>query len=146
MVTRKTLMIFVLCLALGALQVPAEQTRAAGEAAGDAVIVMIDKTKSAGISPNPAKVKLGQTVIWLNRDFEPITIEFKTRLGLACKAPVNFYADLLGNYETGTIIQGGTASICFIEKGEYVYEVKRLAGEKEKDLYEETVQGKIIVE
>jgi hypothetical protein len=99
----------------------------------------------AGISVNPLNINLGTTIVWFNQDPEPVTIKFTTKLGLACKAPVNFYSDLFGYYETGQIPQGGTASICFIYEGSYIYEVSRIANKGEEKLLEEISEGKIIV-
>jgi plastocyanin len=84
------------------------------------------KQEPDGISPSSLKVKLGTTIVWVNSDPGPVTIKFLDKLGIACKVPVNFHADVWGNYETGAIPEGGTASICFIYKGTYKYEVKRL--------------------
>ena len=96
------------------------------------VTTVILKKEPEGISVNPLKIKLGTTIVWFNHDLEPITIRFTTKLGIACKAPVNFYSDLFGYYETGQIPQGGTASICFIYDGSYDYEVKRLVNKGEE--------------
>ena len=84
------------------------------------------KQEPTGITPASLKVKLGTTIVWVNSDPGPVTIKFLDKLGIACKVPVNFHADIWGNYETGTIPEGGTASICFIYKGTYKFEVKRL--------------------
>ena len=97
----------------------------------DVTTVILNK-EPEGISVNPLKIKLGTTIVWFNHDLEPITIRFTTKLGIACKAPVNFYSDLFGYYETGQIPQGGTASICFIYDGSYDYEVKRLVNKGEE--------------
>lgn len=105
------------------------------------VTTVILKKEPEGISVNPLKIKLGTTIVWFNHDLEPITIRFTTKLGIACKAPVNFYSDLFGYYETGQIPQGGTASICFIYDGSYDYEVKRLVG-KGEEISEGTIIAK----
>ena len=102
------------------------------------------KKEPVGITPNPLKVKLGTTIVWFNNDPEPVTIKFIDKLGIACKAPVNFYADLFGYYETGTIPQGGTASICFIYKGDYKYDVKRIVSEEKGKSSEQISTGTII--
>ncbi len=101
------------------------------------------KTEPAGISPDSLKVKLGTTIVWFNKDPEAVTVKFIDKLGIACKAPVNFYSDLWGYYETGRIHQGGTASICFIYKGDYKYEVRRVVTEKGRPT-EQISTGKII--
>ena len=111
-----------------------------------AIKTVLMKREPAGISPNPLKVKVGTTIVWFNHDPEPITIKFTTKLGIACKAPVNFYADLFGYYETGKIPQGGTASICFIFKGNYEYEVKRIVSKGKEKPLEEISDGLIIAE
>ena len=95
-----------------------------------------------GITPTSLKVKLGTTIVWVNSDPGDVTIKFLDKLGIACKVPVNFHADIWGNYETGAIPEGGTASICFIYKGTYRYEVKRLV-EKDGKPGEEIQTGTI---
>ena len=94
---------------------------------GHALIVL--KSDTQAISPDPLKVKQGNTIIWVNQGKEPVSIIIKTKVGFACKNPVNFYADLFGHYETGQILPGATASICIIDKGKFEYEVKRMIGQ-----------------
>jgi plastocyanin len=109
---------------------------------GHALVVL--KGDFQAISPDPLKVKQGTTVIWVNEGKEPVSILIKTKVGIACKNPVNFYNDLFGYYETGQVLPGATASICFIDKGKYEYEVKRMIG-KEKPV-EKILPATIIVE
>jgi len=106
--------------------------------------VTIILKKQGGISPDPVTVELGTTVVWINQAPEPVTIRFTKPLGIACKVPVNFYADNFGNYETGKIARGETASICFIYKGDFTYEVRRLVKKGGDEPMEEIAQGKII--
>jgi plastocyanin len=113
----------VLCSALGF----SLNTAVAGEPEHKIVVL---KSEYQAISPDPLKVKQGATIIWVNEGKEPCSIIFKTKIGIACKAPVNFYADLFGHYETGQILHGATASLCFIDKGKYEYEVKRMIGKE----------------
>ena len=103
------------------------------------------KQEPEGITPARLTVKLGTTIVWFNSDPGPITVTFLDKLGIACKVPVNFYADIWGNYETAAIPQSGTASICFIYQGTYKYEVKRLMKEGET-AKEEISTGIIIAE
>jgi hypothetical protein len=121
--------LFMLCASFATFGTEAFADKKTSE---DTIKTVILKTEPSGITPNPLNVKLGTTIVWFNSDPEPVTIKFIDKLGIACKAPVNFYADLFGHYETGSIPQGGTASICFIYKGDYTYEVKRLIDEKGK--------------
>ncbi len=100
------------------------------------------KQEPAGITPTSLKVKLGTTIVWVNSAPGPVTIKFLDKLGIACKVPVNFHADIWGNYETGSIPEGGTASICFIYKGTYKFEVKRLVdkgGQPEEQIQTGTI-------
>jgi hypothetical protein len=97
-----------------------------------------------GLSINPIKIKRGEPVIWVNHDPEPAKIKFLTKIEVACQ-PVNFCADLFGYYESILIGKHMVATFCFIEKGEYAYEVRRLIKVGDK-LEEEIIPGKIIVE
>ncbi len=106
-------------------------------------LIVLNSDQQA-VTPDPFKVKPGTTIIWINYGKEPVTIIFKTKIGMACKAPVNFHADLFGHYETGQIQHGATASICFIDKGKFAYEVKRIIG-KERPV-EKILPATIVVE
>ena len=105
---------------------------------------VILKREPAGISPKTLEIKLGTTIVWLNAGQEPISIQFIDKLGVACKAPVNFHSDLFGHYETSLIETGGTASICFIFKGTYSYEVRRLVPKEQGAPVEEIATGSIV--
>lgn len=141
------LLSFVLLLIVGTFLPTFKDTAFAEEIIPQpAIKTVLLKREPAGISPNPFKVKVGTTIVWFNHDPEPITIKFTTKLGIACKAPVNFYSDLFGHYETGKIPQGGTASICFIFKGRYEYEVKRIVSKGKEKPLEEISDGSIIAE
>ena len=105
---------------------------------------VILKKEPAGISPQTLEIKLGTTIVWLNAGQDPVTIQFVDKLGVACKAPVNFHSDLFGHYETSLIEKGETASICFIFKGTYSYEVRRLIPKEKGDPLEEIATGRII--
>lgn len=109
------------------------------------ISTIILKQEPDSITPLNLKVKLGTTIVFLNNDEGPVTIRFLDKLGIACKAPVNFYADLWGNYETAAIPRGGTASLCFIYKGTYKYEVKRLITTGDKST-EQIATGTITAE
>ena len=99
-----------------------------------------------GISPNPVRIKKGDTIVWFNQDKEPVVIKFIPEIGIVCSPIINFYADLSGFYKTGSILKGGTASLCFIRSGEYEYEViRRVAKPKGKPI-EQILQGKVIVD
>ena len=133
--------LFVL-LIVGAVLITALAPAVTNAEEGHALVVL--KGDYQAVSPDPLKVKQGTTVIWVNEGKEPISILIKTKVGIACKNPVNFYADLFGYYETGQVLPGATASICFIDKGKFEYEVKRMMG-KEKPV-EKILPATIIVE
>jgi plastocyanin len=133
---------FWILLVMGAVLITASAPAVIGAEEGHALVVL--KGDFQAISPDPLKVKQGTTIIWVNEGKEPISILIKTKVGIACKNPVNFFADLFGYYETGQVLTGATASICFIEKGKYEYEVKRMVG-KEKPV-EKILPATIIVE
>jgi len=142
----KILRVFAaMCMLAAAALTASHGTLPAAEAAESAAPTLIRlQSEPVGISPSPATVKLGATVIWYNNGTEPVTIKFITRIGIACQAPVNFYGDLLGNYETTKIPQGGTASICLISEGTYEYEVRRLVSKGTEDPFELVSKGTIL--
>jgi len=106
---------------------------------------IILSNSSEGISPNPVRIKKGDTIVWFNRDKEPVVIKFIPEIGIVCSPIINFYADLSGFYKSGLIHQGGTASLCFIRSGEYEYEVIRLVAKPRGKPVEQILQGKVIV-
>jgi plastocyanin len=77
-----------------------------------------------GLNPATLEASAGTTVIWVNQSNQPAEIRFtEKKVTLACGAPVNFFVNQDGAYESAKIPFGGTASLCFLEKGkfEYVY-------------------------
>jgi len=79
------------------------------------------------VGPSPAKLTStqGTTVVWINNLREPVEILFlDKKVVLACGSSVNFFVGKDGAYESAKIPFGGTASLCFLGKGEYKYIVK----------------------
>ncbi len=78
------------------------------------------------ITPKTLTVDRGTTIIWIN-DFDSIAeIEFTDKkVTLVCKSPVRFAVDDSGTYVSEKIFQGAVASLCFIEPGEFEYQVTR---------------------
>jgi hypothetical protein len=143
---QKPYLLFTMCLLLAAVLFTTSGIALAGEkSAAEPISTIILKQEPDSILPLHLKTKLGTTLVFLNNDAGPVTIKFLDKLGIACKAPVNFYADLWGNYETAAITQGGTASLCFIYKGTYKYEVKRLITVGDKSV-EQIAVGTITAE
>jgi len=76
----------------------------------------------AGLSPATLVSKPGTTVIWVNQSKQPAEILFTDKkVTLACGSPVNFFIGKDGAYESAKIPFGGTASLCFTEKGKFEY-------------------------
>jgi plastocyanin len=127
---------------LGVLLAGAAAQAVADPAAAKLVPVVL-QGGADDIVPANAQANQGDTIAWLNMGPGPVTIKFITRIGLACAAPSNFYSDLLGNYETSAIAPGGTASICLLLPGEYMYEVRRLSEKNTEKPLEIISTGKI---
>jgi len=112
----------------------------------DHLLKVICRNKPNGLSPSSVTVKPGETVVWYNNDPAPIQIKFMTKGMLATKVPVNFYGSGSGRYESNMIPQGGTASLCFMRVGKYVYEVVGSIIDEKGDKNELLLEGKVIVE
>jgi len=77
------------------------------------------------LQPSTLTAPRGTTVIWINSSSFPIEIHFlDKKVMLACGSPVNFFTGKEGAYDTAKIPRGGTASLCFIQKGKFEYIVK----------------------
>ena len=84
------------------------------------IINEYEEVKPITITSPPAT-----TVIWVNHSRTPVEILFlDKKVTSACGSPVNFFAGKNGAYESGKIPFGGTASLCFLEKGKYDYMIK----------------------
>jgi plastocyanin len=78
-----------------------------------------------GARPASLTSKAGTTVIWVNQSPTNTEILFlDKKVVLACGSPVNFFVGKDGAYESGKLPFGGTASLCFIEKGKYEYIIR----------------------
>jgi plastocyanin len=78
-----------------------------------------------GAKPATLTSKVGTTVVWVNHSRSPLEILFTDKkVVLACGSPVNFFIGKDGAYESAKIPFGGTASLCFTEKGKFDYIVK----------------------
>jgi hypothetical protein len=70
----------------------------------------------------------GTTVIWVNFSKTPVELLFlDKKVTTACGSPVNFFVGKNGAYESAKIPFGGTASLCFLEKGKFEYMVNSSA-------------------
>jgi len=84
------------------------------------IINQYEEVKPISIISQP-----GTTVIWVNHSRMPVEILFlDKKVTAACGSPVNFFVGRGRAYESGKIPFGGTASLCFLEKGKYDYMIK----------------------
>ena len=144
MESRKVLFVrFSMVFALLSLLLAGFAAQAVADAAAAKLVPVVLQGGAEEISPANVQASQGDTIAWLNMGPGPVTIKFITKIGLACAAPTNFYADIFGNYETTAIPPGGTASICIILPGEYTYEVRRLSEKKDQKPLEIISTGKI---
>ena len=87
---------------------------------------IVSVSTNQGLSPANFTTSPGTTVIWVNHSRDPIEILFiDKKVTLACGSPVNFFVGKDGAYESAKIPFGGTASLCFTEKGRFDYMFKK---------------------
>ena len=104
------------------------------------------------LEPASLTSNLGTTVVWINTSSFPVEIVFiGKKVSLACGSPMNFSIDKDGAFHSAIISRGGTASLCFIEKGKFTYKVESsgtlfmeysVTGKRER----KESQGTIIIE
>jgi len=99
---------------------------AEGEEGGVQLITkVIVITGHSGLKPPDIISQRGTTVVWVNHSNTPQEILFlDKKVVLACGSPVNFIVGHDGAYESSKVPFGGTASLCFTEKGTYTFIVK----------------------
>ena len=86
------------------------------------------RTMSPAVEPQNLVSEPGTTVVWINFSKTPIELLFlDKKVTTACGSPVNFFVGKDGAYESAKIPFGGTASLCFIEKGKFEYIVNTSA-------------------
>lgn len=77
------------------------------------------------LEPSTVTTNKGTTVLWVNTSNFPVKIVFLgKKVKHTCGTPVNFTAGEDGTYNHAKIPRGSTASLCFKEKGRYVYKVE----------------------
>jgi len=101
---------------------------AAEEEAEDLQVTVTNKivriSAKEGAAPSNLTSEPGTTVIWVNNARSTLEVLFlDKKVTLACGSPVNFFVGESGAYESGKIPYGGTASLCFTQKGTYEYVV-----------------------
>ena len=98
------------------------------------------------LEPASLNSDLGTTVVWINTSSFPVEIIFlEKRVTLACGSPMNFSIDKDGAFHSAIIPRGGTASLCFIEKGTFTYKIESAGtllmeyGKKERKVSKGTI-------
>ena len=87
---------------------------------------IVSVSTNQGLQPTNLTTSPGTTVVWVNHSRDPIEILFMDKkVTLACGSPVNFFIGKDGAYESAKIPFGGTASLCFTEKGRFDYMFKK---------------------
>ncbi len=109
------------CLAVAfAADQPADETKVVNR--------IVTVSAREGLNPSTVQSSPGTTIIWVNQSNQPAEIRFlEKKVTLACGAPVNFIIGENGAYESAKIPFGGTASLCFVEKGKFEYEYRASA-------------------
>jgi hypothetical protein len=80
------------------------------------------------VDPSTLVSEPGTTVVWVNFSKTPVELLFlDKKVTIACASPVNFFVGKDGAYESAKIPFGGTASLCFLEKGRFEYMVNTSA-------------------
>lgn len=92
-------------------------------------------------------VKPGTTVIWLNDTRKVFEVDFLDKqVTLSCGAPVGFFVNEEGAFSSHKIIPKAVASLCFVEKGEYLFALTHKPSRNTQALLGKTFKGKLIVE
>ena len=102
-----------------------------------------------GISPAELTVKAGTTVVWVNDARDQLELKFEGKqVTLACKSPVHFVIDEDGSFISDRIPQDSVASLCFVEKGEFNYVLRKVSSGGTTGTREniKEFKGKIIVQ
>lgn len=96
---------------------------------------VVDIYTFEGLKPATISSSKGTTVIWLNHSINDLRILFKggDQVTLSCINPQNFSLQKNGTFQSDVILYGGTASLCFVEPGEYKYQVLQVSGPEKRD-------------
>lgn len=81
------------------------------------------------LSPQTLVVSPGATVVWVNNAPHKVKIRFTDKsVSATCQAPRGFKLDAKGIFRSEELAaDGGVASLCFLERSTYVFEVEHLS-------------------
>jgi hypothetical protein len=110
-------------------------------------VISLKKMVAHGDKLTTVPVKPGTTVIWLNDTSRVIEVEFiEKQVTLACGAPVGFFVNEEGSFSSHKIIPKAVASLCFVERGEYLFALVHRPPRGTEPLQGKTFKGKIVVQ
>ena len=147
----KTIGIFCLMLALVGMMLSTASVQAQNEkvvpemkGTGHKVIRL---NYTFGVNPATATVKKGTTVIWINESSSIVELQFEGKqVTMACGSPVGFFVNEEGSYTSQKIIPKAVVSLCFIEPGEFPYQLLLGKLKGPDPLQGKNFKGTIIVE
>jgi hypothetical protein len=92
-------------------------------------------------------IQPGTTVIWLNDTRNVFEVDFfDKQVTLACGAPVGFFINEVGAFSSQKIIPKAVASLCFVEKGDYLFELVPRYPRGAEPVPVKPCKGKIVVQ
>jgi len=132
--------------ALGPAYVQAEEAPAETPLQG-AKVITLKRLMADANAVTTVNVKPGTTVIWLNDTSRVLELEFTGKqVTMACGSPVGFFVNEEGSYTSQKIIPKAVVSLCFIEPGEFPYQLLLGKLKGPDPLQGKNFKGRIIVE
>lgn len=99
-----------------------------------------------GLSPDILNVTPGTTVIWINKTHSKAKVTFlRHAVSTTCRDPRGFLLSDKGIYTSNLIVGGEVASLCFLERQAYDYEVVVLSDDESLVDGQELSQAKQIL-
>jgi hypothetical protein len=112
-----------------------------------AKVITLKKLIADANAVTTVNVKPGTTVIWLNDTSRVLELEFTGKqVTMACGSPVGFFINEEGSYISQKIIPKAVVSLCFIEPGEFPYQLLLGKLKGPDPLQGKNFKGTIIVE
>jgi len=145
------LLIAICCWFLAA-GIPRQAYAESGETTADtplqgAKVITLKRLMADANAVTTVNVKPGTTVIWLNDTSRVLELEFTGKqVTMACGSPVGFFVNEEGSYTSQKIIPKAVVSLCFIEPGEFPYQLLLGKLKGPDPLQGKNFKGTIIVE
>jgi hypothetical protein len=121
----------------GIVPLPAEELK----------VRLIEVQDERGITPKVLVSGKGTTVIWYNTTDGPIHIRFQRgdQVKVACAEPRHFVMQEDQSFQSEEIPFGGSASLCFLEPGNYEYTITGVTAKPFKTAPEFDKLGTIVI-